>query len=223
MKVEIDTKAFDEAFRKYRAARLDKDYPYVAHRALRNVLMRSVPKTPKADPSKIAHAMGQIATVTSIIKKGRRAGQKRVLRLYSFKDTLATRIINARRKKAGQEYLHGQELETAAKKMIAARMRASGFIRSGWLPAIKRLRSLTKQAEMPRDAGRIYGQEKGYLVPAKIGKVFSATEAGNSAKASGRVGQQALEAALAEVATDMLAWAIPRLRESARLSGFKVA
>lgn len=134
----------------------ERTYPQFINGQLLAVASRALKATAAASKDRIAVEMGQVAT--SI--KGRR--------IYRT-DTasLAHRIINARRARAGLPLIWGNELDQAARKMVASRLRAVNFIRSGWIYAIRTLaRAVGYRSEATDQSARMSGTPKGRAVPA---------------------------------------------------------
>jgi hypothetical protein len=59
---------------------------------------------------------------------------------------LIARIINKKRRQAGQPGLEGPEMQRAEQKFLNARLRAIGSLRAGWVAAIRKLAAAAKQA-----------------------------------------------------------------------------
>lgn len=213
------TDRIDSALKLYASVRKDKSYPYILNRTCRNVAMRAAKNTPPADRGRIAQQMGQTVTVSTIVKRGKRAGQRKIRRFFEFEGSLAARIVNKRRRDNGQPMLFGKEMNEAARRMVAARMRSVGFLKSGYIPAIKAFSRATK---VPANwEGHIKGQPKGYADLAKRG-VMTHAELGNNAKGVAHVSGPGLQAALHFVATDMVNFALKELKKRAEECGFEV-
>jgi len=138
------------------------------------VVIKAIKFTKKADPDKIAQVLGQVGTQLKYTKKrdrllrGRRSKGRAVLR----EDSFAARIVNARRRDyAGADYmLHGNALEAAAQKLIAARRRSVAFIASGWTWAVRQLIPFVKfkSGVIFNTKGIVTaGRPKGSALPAK--------------------------------------------------------
>jgi hypothetical protein len=109
-------------------------------------------------------------------------------------DTLAEAILMARYNAQGGWPTSGAEFESAARKLIAARVRSIAFLKSGWIPAIRILETFVTSksgaAPIDRDA-KVYGAEKGSAYPAVDGEQMVARIV-NEAVAKGDEGGKAL-------------------------------
>lgn len=146
--------------------------PKVINGHAMGVALKAVEATEKADADRIAQILGQTGTQLNYTKKGDRLrkGQRTRGKAIIAEDSFAARIVNARRKElAGPDFLlWGNALEDAARKLIAARRRSVGFIKSGWLWAIRDLAQVVPgfRRAASKDAKAI-GQRKGVANPAK--------------------------------------------------------
>lgn len=164
----------DSEMRKFRAtlakyAEVNKrTFKDIVNSKALDVAFKSLALTEKADADKVAATLGQVATgtikdrKTGMLKKGRR--------IYdSSEASFAARIINKRLRDQGKKMLWGDALAAAVKKFINARLRSIAFIRSGFLPAIRQLSRVNKDASMRKMVGslaRQFGQDKGRAIPA---------------------------------------------------------
>jgi hypothetical protein len=97
-------------------------------------------KTPVASRQSITSYLGATLTRQSQGKGGK------VRRTYKYHPTQAVyAILNARRRMAGQLALDRSEMETAAKKFIASKLRAVGSLRNGWARGLGILAAAIKQ------------------------------------------------------------------------------
>lgn len=196
-----------------------RTYPDFANGQMLAVAVRAIKHTVRANGEAIAHLMGQIATKVPKMVQGQRGKTRfshRIFRTdtYSF----AARIINARRKKAGQPMIWGDELDAAARGLIARRLRSVGFIKSGWIWAIRKLsKTVGYSVSNYEGAARPSGQPKGDAIPAQGGLAvlsgdISATIINTALLAAGKysrgnplpIAEAGLQAALNETSADML-------------------
>lgn len=147
----------------------ERTYPQVVNGQGLALSVRSLRNTEQAGAGKIAQELGQTASTTKVTKRGRvKFGWA-----FASKDTLAHRIVISRLKKAGKAIPSAAEIDRMAKKMVAARRRASSFIRSGWIYAIRTLsravgyRDARGQRHRAGEAARMTGAAKGYAKPAQ--------------------------------------------------------
>lgn len=155
--------------------------PDVINGQLLALMLRAVKWTVKANRTALAFILGQTGTTLSYTKAGKlrtARQQKRRGRLVLREDSFAARIVNARRRDyAGPDYmLWGKTLDEAAEKLIRARQKATGFIKSGWLGAIRDILPYVKfgKKSNPDAETKIAGRPKGHAMPAKQGVKRSA-------------------------------------------------
>ena len=141
------------------------------------------------------------------------------------------KIINKRRGERGEKGLYGEAMRQAQIEMRAKRLRAIAFLKSGWIPAIRRLEPL---AERPGSARRIdpdaLGKPgaQGSASPAS-GLLFTKAIIRNAAEARhstthdplGKFGIPGLEKAVAEETKSMQGYIERKLRQRARALGIK--
>jgi hypothetical protein len=85
----------------------------------------------------IAQAVTEVQKVSA--KTGKVSTWRKLDFGVSYKDALAARIVNRRRKREGTPRLWRNYLTDAARKLLASRIRTVNFARSSWLASIKRL------------------------------------------------------------------------------------
>lgn len=189
----------------------------VASLALRN--------TESANAAQIERELGAIARKVEFKKatKGKRAGQtltKRGGYVFSGPDSVAHRILGARKKLTGDFGVTGNTDDERAEKLIKSRIRAANFIRSGWIPVVSYFASIVRQkpqkASTSKFGAKQYGRPKGkghrarFSLLGKIeavientalnAKVIPPSKRGNPYK----VAEKGLVKALAETARDMI-------------------
>ena len=145
-------------------------------------------------------------------------GKNKVTTTYGKGDTFAERIIRKRERDKGSPggKMTDDEVMVKARKMIAARVRASGFIASGWIWAIRSLFN-AYNAEGDKDAPRkpggsmrgakASGAPKGGATPAVLNLKLAVARVWNSAILSDgamKIARSALEQALRVSAADMI-------------------
>src|SRR5688572_10509175 len=152
LKMHVDSSAFEKAARDLFKTS-SRTWPEFVNGQLYGLALKALNMTAKAFKDKIRAELSQPAHNTWEIDGS---------------DTLATRIINARLKAAGRPLLWGPDLNRAAARLIAARTRATSFIKSGWLPAIQDLARFVKGATGRRDRdAKIRGRPKGSVSRAR--------------------------------------------------------
>lgn len=143
--------------RKYSEVSKKTEAQIVNDKAL-DLAFKALQQTDKANKDQIAQEMGQIGVAVKFSKKsGRFRASKRIL----ADDSFAARIINSRLFKKGKPLLFGKDLEKAAAKMTASRIKATSFIRSGWLGAANRLRATVGGRRQNAGDSQIRGDPKG--------------------------------------------------------------
>jgi hypothetical protein len=141
---------------------------------------------------------------------------------------VAAMIINKQRKLHGQPGLYGAEMADAIAKMEATRIRSSGFLKSGWIPAIKILAALAEHPGVTTVRGaRQYGRAKGSAKPATNGwvvKCLIENAVGTKWDRGGhdKYGLEALERAFAFETGSMKAYIERKMLESARKAGIAI-
>jgi hypothetical protein len=136
-------------------------------------------QTHKADASKIERDLGGMGPVLAVIKAGRRRGQLRKVSgvRHIKEDSLAARILkkifnetHIWQDRKGRK-VPGTTILERVNKFINQRKSSVGFLKSGWIPAYRKLGSVLKWKSRgtpsPAATGaRQFGKEKGRAVPA---------------------------------------------------------
>lgn len=196
---------------------------FIAGGAIRN--------THKADYERIKSEMG--AFLKPVIgKRGKELKRKTLALQTDYWAQLATIIIVARLRKAGEKIPPAEELIKKALDMVRARIRSVGFIRSGWLPALRRLARFSKYGRTKFATGdlpKMTGEKKGGVSPAtesqgNFAKCIIWNSAGGLPKHKGaliRYGQPGLEKAVQDETASMKKYLEGKLRENAHAVGVK--
>jgi hypothetical protein len=216
--IHFDTKEFDQAIRQY-AAQSRRDFAEICNAKAKDLAFESLRLTHRADANRMRQELSSSVAQKIVIshKTGRTKGGAMVTYHYdeSGRESLAARLVNWRRAKAGEPMLWGTKLEEAARRLVAARVRSVSFVRSGWLPAIRRLGGAGGQG------ARQVGVPKGYAVPAQPGvspvsaivnTALSSEGAGSRLAALAEAG---LRLAYAAVTRDMQAYMERKLQQTA--------
>lgn len=223
MNMQVDTSRLMRAINIHRRIRKDRTYSYITNRAIQNVIGHAFAPTPKADSNKIAWQMGQVSTkIAYVTRKGEWKRYKKPKKVYQFDDTLAARIVNARRRDSGKPMIFGKEMEENAKRLIAYKLRSVAFIKSGWIPAYNHFSRAIGRPTKYKGDGRVYGVPKGGATPAPKGTAVTVATAWNNARAAGKIGFAALQTSTNYVVRNMIEWATDELRKGARAAGFRV-
>lgn len=106
----------------------------VINSAARDIIFKSAQQTKKADKQKIETELTRAIYTVTKSKSGRIL--KKPKRMYQASE-LVYRIVNAKRRKAGQHGIAGQEMSQAAQKEVKKRLAAVGYIAyAGWNKAL---------------------------------------------------------------------------------------
>ncbi len=191
----------------------------------------AIRNTHKADYERIKTEMG--AFLKPVIGKRGKELKRKVLGLQEdYWAQLATIIIVARLRKAGKKIPPAAELIKMALDLVRARIRSVGFIRSGWLPALRRLARFSKYGRIKFASGdlpKMSGVKKGGVSPATaaqgdFAKCVIWNSAGGLPKHKGaliKYGQPGLEKAVQEETASMKKYLEGKLRENAHAAGVK--
>lgn len=154
----------------------NKSVTQAANTRSRYIVGKAYDKTPKANP----------ATIQSQLLEPRQGGK-----------TLGQLIIETRARKNGKPVPSKKAaMNRAVKRMIGARKRSVGFIKSGWIPAFQQLGTSIGKAGVPRGGKKVkQGKDKGYARPARENKgrpIDAEVVFVNQVKAARGVGLRAL-------------------------------
>lgn len=167
---------------------------------LRDVLIRAYMYTKVAARAAIAARLGAIAQRLS---RSRKTGQFKFRAHVTTQQSLAYRIVQKRHFEVHGRGMPDKEAQTKADKFIKAVLKTVGFIRSGFIPALRRLNSKLKDGYSGSfQAGEQRGKPKGYLKESR-GTETLALEAGNTTKVAAPIAGPALSKAFAEVQANM--------------------
>ena len=222
MSVKINSAAFTQQLRRYAKVNRRSFKEIVNAKAL-DMAFQALKHTDAANASAIEYKLGAIGNKVS---RSRKTGQlrkgKRILKESSF----AARIVNSRRKKAGQPMLWGKELEKAAQKLINMRVRAVKFLKSGWLPAIKKLSYAVERRDRrpwPKGLSKGKAATKGWGRPAKAElnpEAWIANSATNNSQQAISKIKAGLSRGMAASVADMAVYIEKKLGRDYRKAGF---
>ena len=194
--------------------------------------------TRKVPAARIEDELGQTGTAPGFTKTGKISKSKKKIRRVLMADSLAERLVGAalagtlsdkhmsRKLKAKiVEIAKTKGIDQAARSLIGQRVKSRAFLASGWRPAIQNLARISDDAKIKlearadaKDAPK-YGKPKGRSISAKPGPKCAATIANSATKgSSGAAGfvKSGLIQAMREVANDMMAYIIPRMKRTKR-------
>ncbi len=213
-----EMRSFQETIRRRIAVGKEDARDIVNAKAL-DIAYRSMANTRQADKTKIEHTLGVAGYRVSRSKK---TGEFKKRGIDLIEDSFAARIVNAQHTKRGESWVFGAELIKQAKALINARVRAVTFIKSGWLPAIRKLSTVVKDARVKASAKasgvRAFGKPKGSAKAAPTGTSFPSAVITNfankdSQRAAGLV-QTGLSAGVRESIADMEVYIKRKVAES---------
>lgn len=138
----IDQTQFDAALRHYLAV-TPHDLEFIINKKALFVARGAFERTPKASRSTIEAALGVVGYNLNVGKRGQILKRSRGSAMLG--GSLVYRIINARRRRAGQRGLSGQAMAAAAKKFIGKRISAIGSLKAGWVGPIKAFAARVKE------------------------------------------------------------------------------
>ena len=192
MDFKLDTREFQKALNEY-YKQTEKDLSYVINRSALNVALKAAAATTPAERSSITGLVNQAWWPRYVAK--------RLAKKNKGKFTKA-------------------QARTESRKIIQARIRTTGWLKAGWIPAIRVLSALKLRASgigsAMRGAGKIKSP-RGEVRPARDGFNPTAVIANASAtnqKALGRV-TAALQSAFNLAAADMMKYLKERGQQTA--------
>lgn len=231
---------FRDALRRY--VRVSKSaIPDIVNRKAFFIARRAVIETPTASKMLMDEELGRVFRrkgKLSVRWEAAGAG-KWGLRHFKSGDArleapLAALIINARRGRKSLPGLFGEAMKQAMAILIAARRKSRAYLKSGWIPAIKRLEQAVKSrrgAPRMESSPRQVGQPKGSAIPATNGfRVRAVIEnavaaaggrAEHHAEAVKRFGEPALQRAFDRETKSTLDEISRRLNDAAKSVGIK--
>ena len=201
---KIDTREFQATLLKYRQISKRDELEIVNTKAY-FIARRAVVETVKADKGKIrAFFSGATQAIVGM-------------------------IINKRRGERGEKGLYGDAMAEAQIAMRARRLRAIGFIKSGWIWAIKNLEPYVKSkrgAAREDKSVKAYGRPKGKGSPARflaraIIANFAESKESTTNDPLGKFGEPGLQKAINYESASMVKYMEDKLRKSAQSVGIK--
>ena len=169
--------------------------------------------------------MQQVGKRGKLIKKWRTEIQDK------YWNQLAVKLVIAKLRKSGKDIPSAAALKAMAVKLVNARLYSIGFIRSGWLPALRRLARFSKYGRLKfGDTGRQTGQPKGGVSIARASQNLSAkvifwNSAGGEKKHKGalmKYGGEGLDRAFHQETASMKAYIQRKMADGARKLGIRV-
>jgi hypothetical protein len=201
--MRLNTKDWDKTFSRYMEFS-KRDLAGALNAKAFFIARRAVVETPKAKLTRLSRATGAILG----------------------------RIVNKRRGLAGDKGLYGAEMANVVEIIYAARRRSVAFLKSGWLPAIRKLEQ-SVEPKYRRGAARSdltakqVGQPKGSAIPARTGwrctaRIENAALATHDKKeALDLFGGPALQRAFDYEVQSMKEYIARKMRDTAKAAGIR--
>ena len=236
--LRIDSREWQAAARKLFDSETKKSLSEFLNGQALFVASQAVKLTEKADRRRIEHQMGVITSKEKL--RGGAAGAKGWVRItkrqfgQTVADTLGGRILLKRHAATGRWGYKGKTLADKVRAMVAAKVRSVGFIRSGWIWAVRDLSAFVYGGPRLANAREAGGAKKGYAIPARLTWAdgthveIGSTSLGpvNRSHWHGAKGnplpiaEAGLQAALKMGERDMLMHLEKRIQKAARRAGF---
>lgn len=168
--IKIDDRQFKAALKEY-LAHTSRDLADALNTKALYIARGAVAETPRAKRAAIEKLGLHKVSVKQSASKSRGI---RITRKFKLIEEDAIRNYLASRKRAGKpangrNFANRSELALKARKWIGAKLRAIGFLASGWIPSIRTLTPLVGGAyQRPADTVRSPGK-LGRCIPAKPG------------------------------------------------------
>ena len=184
--VKLDMRAFNAGMRR-KLAVTKRAVPVVVNQASKNVCLRAIAFTPKADPKQIEAQLTQNGFVF------------RLLQSKSFQARLPRKLQGFTRGTHSRA-----QINEAARQLVALRRRSVAYIKAGWIRAAQAFGGATSQQVSNRSlAGKGYGKRATESHPQAEGVNF--------ARGASTVGAEALQQAVNFVGKDMADYAEKKL------------
>lgn len=188
----VETTEFDKALAEYLKYNR-RENAEIVNQKLKAIAYSALDFTDKADRTQVLHQLGQVATkLTHKTRTGQikfRKHPARVSNVIVKDDSLAERIVRKRMHAAGKHKQSDAEVNAAVRRLIGARVRAIGYIKSGWLPAIRELTRKVKGLGSVRGIDstvKLIGRPKGDALVAEPGPKVSGWIESRTGHAIGR-------------------------------------
>lgn len=180
--IKFDLSGFQNGLRRKLAA-TKRAVPDVLNAAAKNVCLRAIAYTPKADPAQIE---AQLTTGGLAF---------RLLQSQSFQGRLPKKLRGFTRGKYSRA-----QINDAVRKLVALRRRSAGYIKAGWIKAAQAFGGAARGRVSEKSlAGRGYGVRATQSSAKAVGV--------NLARGASTVGAEALQKALDYVGKDMVSYA----------------
>lgn len=207
VKMKFDAKEFNRTLEAYRKI-TKRTEPEIVNTKAYFIARRAIVETMKADKGKIRSLFNK--QTQEIVGK----------------------IINKRRGLRGEKGLYGEAMAEAQAMMKASRLRAVGFMKSGWLWVVKGLDSYVKSkrgAARSDSSVKAFGAPKGKAIPARPSSVkvfavirnFAQSKESTTKDPLGVYGMPGLKKAVDFETKSMLEYMEKKLKGAAKEAGIK--
>lgn len=170
--MQIDTREFARAMQEYVKVSKRTIAEAMNTKAF-HIALGATNTTEKANAAEIEAQLGAIGYNMKQITRGKNAGKYRKAGMIVSQNSLAERIIRARRSRLGIAQPGADEIGPIVERFIKARLRSVAFLKSGWLDAVKALDPITKDKgkgpKRDRTAKRFTAEPIGGATPAAPG------------------------------------------------------
>ncbi len=166
---KVDTRLFDEAFKRYMGV-TRRSITEVVNTKADFIASRALKETKKASRGSIESSLGRYVTTERQTRTGRTIKSRKLSLAYvetkKQPAPLAALIINKRLRKQGFLGLKGAAMAAAIRRMLASRFRSIGFLGSGWIQACKLLSRVVNKS-FSTSGAKAFGKPKGGATPAR--------------------------------------------------------
>ncbi len=210
-----------------------RSFTEVVNGQMLSVAIKAMRHTRKVPATIIRSQLGQTALPSNFDRKSFTAGgqavsftRKSVQGKNRFTGkSVAWAIVQARHKKTYGHIMPDKHAKRMADKLIKARVKASGFVKSGWVPIIRTMFRVVKGSDRRSSSGtlregRLKGRPKGSVIPARTARGLAEAVFEHSANNNER---RALDAAtvglrkgMSEAAQDMVRHVAEKFRKMDR-------
>lgn len=197
------------------------------------IALRAIIETPKANKLAIGKGLSRLIYDFSGDRRSFKTAKRFGRFGQEYEVPIAALLVNKLRGERNLPGLYGPAMKKAITQLIAVRQRSVAFLKSGWIPAVKKLAIVVKNKSgappLERDV-KVIGRPKGRAIPARDGMVVTAlienaigSEGANRGKTDAMVkyAMPALERSIAYESATTREIIAQRLKEAAHSVGIK--
>jgi len=170
MSATWDQSKFDSALARY-IQTSSKDMVTILNTKAYYIARKSLWFTKKAQASDIRAFMSKYVTVTTGRRVNEKTGRMKKFKDYTFEKSSGSEapvialIINANRGHAGRKGFKGPDMRKAMEREQGRRMKSIGYIKSGWIYAIRKLEPHSEDKSGSSDGGvNVRGVPSGHAI-----------------------------------------------------------